>query len=184
MTHDLPEEVDLSKTLVERFRSGDDDAGQELERLHRPSLLRFSLRYLRNADEAEDAVQEVFARILSAQQQPQNFRAWSYRIARNVCLNQLRSLGNRRDRDRMETNFDVSAQETGALTRLIGSENDAELGALLSRLSEAQREVPTLRYLEGLDREEIADVLEESVQVVKSRLFEGVSRLRALSSGN
>ena len=173
---------ELSRTLVQRLRAGDDAAGEALENLHRARLQRFAGRYLRNVHDAEDAVQESFARILSSDAEPRDFRVWSYRIARNVCLNALRSSGARRDGARLSTHFDAQAEQTGALTRLVRAEDGAALGELLARLSESQREVLTLRYLEGLGREEIAAVLEVPLSVVKSRLFEGVSRLRELGA--
>jgi len=60
MSHASPE--DLSRTLLTRLREGDAEAGALLEQLHREPLRRFALRYLHHADDAEDVVQEVFAR--------------------------------------------------------------------------------------------------------------------------
>ena len=50
----------------------------------------------------------------------------------------------------------------------------------LEQLSNEQREVLLLRYGEGLGRDDIASILDEPVSVVKSRLFEGMKRLRGL----
>jgi RNA polymerase sigma-70 factor (ECF subfamily) len=172
----------LTQTLVQRLRAGDGAAGETLENLHRDRLMRFAGRYLRNVHDAEDAVQEAFARIVTSDVEPRDFRVWSYRITRNVCLNQVRANGARLDKGRLSTFFDAKAEQTGALTRLVRAEDGAALGDLLARLSESQCEVLTLRYLEGLEREEIAAVLELPVSVVKSRLYEGVSRLRQLAT--
>ena len=176
-------EDDFSKTLVQRFRQGDDDAGHQLQKLYRTTLVRFAHRYLGDMHDAEDAVQDVFANILTSRAEPQEFRLWVYRIARNVCLNRLRSTGRRKDGLLLSTAFDVAAEKTGALTGIIRAEDAAELNATLDKLSEAQREVLVLRHFEGLDREEIASVLELPVSVVKSRLFEGVNRLRQMKEG-
>ncbi len=172
---------DLSATLLLRLRGGDRSAGEALEHLHRPALVRFARRYLRNEHDAEDAVQETFARILQAENMPLDFRVWSYRIARNVCLNHLRTGQIRGQEKRLATGIDIAADQTGQFTRLVQAEDDAALGVALGKLSDAQREVLILRYLEGLGREEIAAVLEVTVAVVKSRLFEGVTRLRQLA---
>jgi RNA polymerase sigma-70 factor (ECF subfamily) len=173
-------EDDFSMTLVRRLRKGDDEAGEKLQDLYRVTLVRFAQRYLGDLHDAEDAVQDVFARILTSKAEPLNFRLWAYRIARNVCLNQLRSTGRRKDGLLLSTAFDVAVEKAGALTGIVRAEDAAELAATLDKLSEAQREVLVLRHFEGLGREEIATVLELPVSVVKSRLFEGVNRLRQL----
>ncbi len=170
---------DPTEALVARFRAGDTLAGDELSGLHRPALLRFARRYLRHEADAEDAVQEVFARVLSSGTEPDDFRVWAYTIARNVCLNRLRAYG----ADpvlRLATGVDLAADHTGELTRMARAEDAEALESVLAKLSDAQREVLVLRYLEDLGREEIAEVLGLTVAVVKSRLFEGVQRLRGL----
>ncbi len=177
MSHASPE--DLSRTLLTRLREGDAEAGALLEQLHREPLRRFALRYLHHADDAEDVVQEVFARALESKAVPDQLRAWLYRVARNLCLNQLRA-GRVRDGASLPTGLDLAADQTGNLTRLARVEEREALERQLARLSDAQREALLLRYVEGLGREEIALVLEVPASVVKSRLYEGVARLRRL----
>jgi len=175
-----PEPEDLSATLLIKLRDGDAEAGALLERLHRRSLTRYAVRYLRHAEDAEDVVQEVFARALESRAVPDQFRAWLYRVARNLCLNRLRA-GRVRGEAPLPTSLDLAADQTGDLSRLVKVEEREALVELLERLSEAQREALLLRYVEGLGREEIALVLELPVSVVKARLYEGVASLRRLA---
>ena len=170
---------DTSRSLVARFRAGDPAAGDELAGLHRPALLRFARRYL--GQDAEDVVQEVFAHVLQSDTEPDDFRVWAFTIARNLCLNRLRARG--APVLRLATGLDLAVDQTGELTRLARAEDASELAVVLEKLSDAQREVLVLRYLEGLGREEIAAVTGLTVPVVKSRLFEGVQRLRGLYGG-
>ena len=72
-----------------------DDFARSLERLHRSAVLRFCLGYLGSEAEAEDAVQDVFARALEVEERPQNLRVWLYTVARNHCLNLLRTRARR-----------------------------------------------------------------------------------------
>jgi RNA polymerase sigma-70 factor (ECF subfamily) len=67
---------------------------------------------------------------------------------------------------------------TGNLTRLVKDEERSRLSELVKKLPETQREALRLRYVEGLSRAEAAEVLEVPESVVKSRLFEGLKRLR------
>jgi RNA polymerase sigma-70 factor (ECF subfamily) len=173
----------LTESLYTQLQSGDMVAGQSLVRLYRPGLLRLARRYLQNEHDAEDAIQETFARILEAKKGPDNFRIWSYRIARNVCLNQIRSGRSKPQQQRMATGLDLEAEQTGQFTRMVRAEDSEALLESLAKLSEAQREVLMLRYIEGLDRNEIAGILDLSVGAVKSRLFEGLNRLRQFGEG-
>jgi RNA polymerase sigma factor (sigma-70 family) len=146
---------------------------------HRPLLVRFARRYV--GDDAEDAVQDACLRILAlgaSGARPREFAPYAMRAVRNVCLNRLRAAARRKDVARLPTALDVEQEATGPLTRLARGDDATELTAQLARLSPAQREVLLLRYVDGLDRSAIAEVLELSESVVKSRLFEAVDRLR------
>jgi RNA polymerase sigma-70 factor (ECF subfamily) len=71
---------------------------------------------------------------------------------------------------------------SGHLTHLVKNEQASQLAALVQSLPEDQQEVLRLRYVEDLSRAEIADVLEISESIVKSRLFEGLKKLRDASA--
>jgi RNA polymerase sigma-70 factor (ECF subfamily) len=173
---------DLTPSLVGKLRAGDAEAGSLLDALYRQPILRFCWGYVENMDEAEDAVQEVFCKALKATEVPDNFRAWLYRIARNHCLNVLRARARRHDRQAPPADSQLPAGQTGNLTRLVKHELQSRIVHLLSALPVAQKEVLRLRYAEDLSRAEIAYVLESPESVVKSRLFEGLKKLREHTS--
>ncbi len=170
--------ADLTPTLVGQLRDGHVDAAGMLTNLYHQPLLRFCFGYLGNQDEAADAVQEVFLNVLQHDTLPQNFRAWIYRIARNRCLDLLRSRRRRCDDKTMPPASRIDADLTGDLTRMVRSEQQARLGQLLADLPETQREILRLRYTEELSRVEIAEVLDLPESLVKSRLYEGLVKLR------
>ncbi len=177
-----PSMADLTPTLVNRLREGDASAGEMLCDLYHPALMRFCFRYLGSEDEAEDVVQEVFLRVLKNDARPENFRAWIYKIARNRCLDVIRMRGRRRDHQALPTASRLDADLTGCLTRLVRREQRAHLRRALAELPESQREVLHLRYAEDLSRADIAEVLEIPEPVVKSRLYEGMVKLRTHDS--
>lgn len=168
----------MTPELIERLRRGDSGAGALLDRLYRDALIRFCRGYLGRVDEAEDAVQDICCRVLIARAVPTSFRPWLYKTARNHCLNLLRSRRRRPDGGELPAASRIDAALTGNLTRLVRHEQHALVADLVERLPQAQQEALRLRYVEGLSRGEIAEVLEIPESLVKSRLFEGIQRLR------
>lgn len=173
---------DLTPTLLSRLRAGSPGVGKMLSELYHPPLMRFCFRYLGSQEEAEDVVQDVFLRVLKSEALPENFRAWVYKIARNRCLDVLRSQNRRPDDQALPNASRIDADLTGCLTRLVRREQRALLQRTLAELPESQREVLHLRYAENLSRAEIAEVLDLLEPLVKSRLYEGMVKLRAHDS--
>ncbi len=148
----------------------------ELYLQHRRRALAIARRILRDADEAEDVVQEVFTRLFS-----QNVRfdgkaaytTWLHRILVNSSINSLRA---RQRRGRLESPVAPGAcPEEAAL----GSERHALFLEALEHLSEQHRQVVTLRDLRGYSYPEIARVLRLPEGTVKSALNRGRARLMA-----
>lgn len=173
---------DLTPSLIARLRAGDAQAGGLLDQLYRAAMIRFCWGYLESPEEAEDAVQDVFCKVLRATQVPDNFRAWLYKIARNHCLNVLRDRARKRDDRCLPSESRMAADLTGNMTRMVKQELRSRIIHLVSALPTAQREALRLRYAEELSRAEIAYVLEIPESVVKSRLFEGLKKLREHTS--
>ena len=76
---------------IRAAQDGDPAAFAEIVRRERMKLLRTARAILLDRHEAEDVVQEVFLKVLNSELEPDNFRAWIYKIARNRCLDLLRA---------------------------------------------------------------------------------------------
>ncbi len=146
----------------------------ELYREHRRRALAIARRILRDADEAEDVVQEVFAKLYS-----QNVRfdgkaactTWLHRILVNSSINSLRA---RKRRDRLESP-EPSCENPEAMAA--GSQRHQRLLEALGTLSEQHRLVVTLRDLRGYSYPDIARMLGVPEGTVKSSLNRGRTRL-------
>ena len=139
---------------------------------------------------AEDLTQEVFIRIFDRRQAydpAQRFSSWLWRIALNICYDDLRRVQRRR-----ELPLEEDAGEGGTVVRLevvdsatphdrLQQREEAELvrNALL-QLPEIYRTVLVLRHYENLKLREIADVLEIPDGTVNSRMAEGLAQLTRL----
>lgn len=168
--------------LVLRLRAGDAQAADVLQRVYREPIVRFCWGYLGQLEEAEDAFQDICCKVLSATQVPDQIRAWLYRIARNHCLNLRRKKATRREAGAAPGTSRWNEALTGQLTRMVKAEERSRLAEAVASLSEEQGEALRLRYVEELSRAEIAEVLEIPEPVVKSRLFEGLKKLREHAS--
>ncbi|MCC7293349.1 MAG: RNA polymerase sigma factor [Phycisphaerales bacterium] len=169
---------DMTPALVEALRAGDAKAGRVLADTYRVAIVRFCRGYLGSIEDAEDAAQDIFYKVIAARDVPGHFRAWLYRIARNHCLNLVRNRHRRRDHAALAAGDDVDAELTGQLTRMLRVEMGARVKEALALLPDSTAEALRMRYVEGLSRQEIADVLDLRESVVKSRLFEGLKIVR------
>lgn len=182
MTHSPEAVSDITPDLVARLRAGDARAGEQLVERYQVSMIRFCRGYLLTDDEAEDAVQDVFCKVLDADAIPDRFRPWLYKLARNHCLNTVRSRRRRGDRTPLPSDTRLHRTQTGHLTRLVNVELQERIERLLAEMPAHYAETLRLRYTEGLSRSEIAEVLGASESTVKTNLFEGLQRLRAHTS--
>ncbi len=171
----------MTAKLVDALRDGQADAAGLFNQIYRDSLLRFCWGYLGSMDEAEDALQDILYKVLTDKHIPDYFRPWVYKVSRNHCLNMLRDRARRHDGVALPSDSMIFESITGHLTRLVKDEMRSKLTELVMELPEGQREVLRLRYVEELSRVEIAEVLELAESVVKSRLFEGLQKLRSIS---
>jgi RNA polymerase sigma-70 factor, ECF subfamily len=168
--------------LVERCRSGDLAAFEELYRAHAGKLFSVACRMVGNAADAEDLLQEIF---LSAHRKLEGFRGdsalgtWLYRLATNHCLDHLRSRS-----ARMNQVTDALDDEPG---QVAGSRSLAEqtitrmdLERALARLPEGCRAAFVLHDVQGLEHREVGEVLGVAEGTSKSQVHKARQRLRAL----
>ncbi len=174
-----------TRALVTHLRAGEPAAAQHLDQVYRAIMLRFVMGYLRDHEEAEDVIQDVFCRVLRAERVPEadGFKPWLYKIARNCCMTVLKERGKREPPQGLPGASRWGVMRTGMLTRLVRLEEQERLAELVESLPVEQREVLRLRYGEGLARRDVAEVLEVAESVVKARLFAGLKRLRELAAG-
>ena len=170
--------------LVRRAAGGDSAAVLALYDRHAPAVLALTLRILGSRDEAEEVLQDAFVRAWQeASEYDANragFRAWICTIARNRALDLLR----RRSTAQRLKGFGDSPEPTaGPEADSVAAEDRARVQRALLQLSGPQRQCLELAYWTGLTHVEIAERLETPLGTVKTRILDGMRKLRAILDG-
>lgn len=167
--------------LVARVQRGDKQAFDLLVRKYQHKLAKLVARYVRDADEVMDVTQEAFIkayRALPGFRGDSAFYTWLYRIAINTAKNHVVSQSRRppdTDLDAQEAEqFEAGRvlQEVASPERLLMRD---EIGQVIldviTELPDDLRTAITLREIEGLSYEEIAQAMNCPVGTVRSRIF-------------
>ena len=192
-------EREIDQILVERVQRGDKKAFELLVSKYQRKLMRLVSRLIYDQAEAVDVVQEAF---IKAYRALPNFRGdsafytWLYRIGINTAKNYLVTQGRRAptstdaDVDEAETFVDADGlRDINTPESLLASKQIAEtVNAAMSSLPEELRNAITLREIEGLSYDEIADVMLCPIGTVRSRIFRAreaiAERLRPILGTN
>ncbi|MGF1462775.1 MAG: RNA polymerase sigma factor [Maricaulaceae bacterium] len=161
--------------LLTLARSGDARAAETLARRWRPRLMRTARAMLRNADAAEDAVQEAWAGICRGWLgliDPERFPAWAFGVLRRKCVDQLRRRRHQALNTAPEPAIDAQSEDRVALQQALGG------------LNPDHRLVVILFFGEGLTLAEIARAIGCPEGTVKSRLFHARRQLQTALSGD
>jgi RNA polymerase sigma-70 factor (ECF subfamily) len=183
--------------LLRRLRQGDAAAYEQLVRAHGPRLMTLTRRFLRCEEDCNDAVQETF---ISAFASIDTFAGdsalstWLHRIAVNVCLMKLRK--NKRHPlasiEPLLPTFKSDGHHTSPVApwkesaddspfaAAVDSEQAQHIRACIDELPDSYRTVIMLRDIEELSTEETAQVLDCTVNNVKTRLHRARQALRRL----
>ena len=143
-------------------------------------LYRFALRILGSVEEAEDVVQEVLLRVWRQRSEMQgwhNVEAWCMRMVKNHALDQLRS-GRLRFREEMDGLPEPACCDDSPDLLAERDETLAHIHRLIAALPEKQRIALQLRDVEDYSYQEIADIMEISLDQVKVNLFRARKQLR------
>lgn len=169
------------QALVERVQQGDKRAFDLLVRKYQNKIVHLVTRYLRDPSEAQDVAQEAFIkayRALPSFRGDSAFYTWLYRIAINTAKNYLVAQSRRPPMD------DIDAQDAEQFSGdtglkeydtpehlLLRDEIEQTIAAAIEALPDELRTAITLRELEGLSYEEIAEAMDCPIGTVRSRIF-------------
>ena len=178
----LMSDREVDQQLVVRAQAGDKRAFELLVIKYQRKVERLLSRIIRNQDEIPDVAQESFIkayRALANFRGDSAFYTWLYRISVNTAKNYLVSQGRR-----APTSTGYDAEEAESFEDAVGLRDNATPDALLmskqiaeivnstiDKLPEELRTAITLREIDGLSYEEIAQIMDCPIGTVRSRIF-------------
>ena len=173
---------EIDQQLVERAQRGEKRAFDLLVAKYQRRLARLLSRFIRDGADIEDVTQEAFVkayRALPSFRGESAFYTWLYRIGINTAKNFLSSAGRRpmvnsEFEDEDGESFDLASQVPDMNTpetELMNKEIVTTVNSAVQALPEELRTAITLREMDGLSYEEIAQVMNCPIGTVRSRIF-------------
>ncbi|MBI1927011.1 RNA polymerase sigma factor [Candidatus Poribacteria bacterium] len=179
------------ETLVKQALAGDDAAFGSLVLRHQRAIYRFAQSYLGNSADAEDLTQEAFIEAytnLRTLQEPAKFGSWLRGITRHLCVSWLRRQTSSLSYEEVmeDGHFEVQMIETFGVSKRIPTPDELleqkevrqTVLAAIDSLSEKNRTVTTLHYLDGMSYQEIAQSLDVPVSTIEGRLYRARKQLQ------
>lgn len=170
--------------LLSRIAAGNRSALGEFYDLMAPGLFIFALRMLNDAQDAEEVVQDVFVQIWNKAQRFDPAlglpSSWALGIARNRCIDRLRSR-QRRARVLVELENGVEIQpaiDGRAEPSERGQDELCAVRSAITSLQKEQRQAIEMAFFGGLSHYEIAETLHEPLGTIKARIRRGMLKLR------
>jgi RNA polymerase sigma-70 factor (ECF subfamily) len=176
--------------LMQQFQDGDRDAFTHLVHRHKQNVFRFIFSKVKDRELSSDLTQDVFVKLFKSAElyQPTGkFRSWLFRMAQNICIDYHRkqqkasilSLHNKSETDDELILMDQIEDETTNPEKEV---EFIELQEVFERafdsLSEKQRTALVLCQYHGMSYPEIASIQKVPVGTVKSRIHNGLSKVR------
>ena len=172
--------------VIERARSGDDGAFNQVVQAYRKRILGTIARLISRSEDVEDVGQEVFLRLYYSLDQlrtPEVFEPWLYRLTVNAAYDYLR-----RQRRRQESRMsDLSEQQVMMADAAAGGKRRDEdehrtkvrelVQSLLDKVSGEDRILLTLKEVEGLSLKELEGIYRVNENALKVRLFRARQRV-------
>ena len=186
-------ETDPDIQLMLRAKDGDQNAFRALFDKYKRQVINYCYRYCGHPSVAEELAQETFLRVYkaSARYRPDaRFSTWLFKIATNVCLNEIRRPVYRERIESMDPSPRADREppremavepEQSMPDALLEAHQDQLLARrAMGRLPEAQRAALLLRATEGFSYQEIGRQLNRSENHVKTLIYRGRQKLKQL----
>ncbi|KPK64351.1 hypothetical protein AMJ83_02740 [candidate division WOR_3 bacterium SM23_42] len=171
---------DLEKYELRRFvdgaKKGDEDALSQLCVYVYSRIYSYVFYRVNQPEDAEDLTSEVVLKVIKAlKNQRGNFHAWMYKIAKHALIDFYRKKAVRRELSLSDLSHDIADKSADFSRQTLTRER---LRKGMQRLTEEQRQVIILRFIEGFSNSEAAEFMGKSVGAIKVLQFRALRALR------
>lgn len=164
--------------LISRFQSGDENAYVELVNRYKDKLTNFVFYFLKDEEYSEDIVQETFIRLYEKKhyyKEIAKFSTWIYTIARNLANTELRKKSKTKimylsQMNNNKKDYDLKSSDPDLNMNIENEFLMKEIHAAIDKLPENYKSVIILRDIQGLDYEQISNIIGVPLGTVKSRI--------------
>ena len=174
--------------LIRAMQRGDQEAFAKVLAAYEKQVYNLCLRMTANHEDAADLTQEAFLKVwrgVGNYKFESSFSTWIFRLTSNVCIDFLRSKKRRptislTQEEEQDGAAELEVPDAAPLPeeQLLQRERQREIAAAMTQLDEEFRMILTLRVLEDLSYEQIAEVMDLKVGTVKSRLARARTKLK------
>ena len=176
--------------LVQAYMEGKDSAFDELLARNQQQLFDFILALTRDKDKADDLFQETFIRAIVKMKDGQyynqgKFLYWLMRIARNLLIDGVRKQKKEQavniSDDELLTVIDCGHPYKSREDMLVAEELSGHMRQLMDLLPDEQREVVLMRYYQGLQFKDIAEITNVSINTSLGRMRYAIRNMRRMA---
>lgn len=173
------------KELIYRCRDGDKAAFQELISKYHPYVFKFLIKITENEQLAEDLTQEVFIKIIRNIDKfdvygKAKFSTYIIAVSRNCYIDYIRREKKFFQSGPVEDISTVEAAAPGFEESVVNRLYAEDIMEQIENLTDEQKIVIKLKYIEGLTLKEIGDMLDLESKTVKSRIHNGIVKLKKI----
>jgi RNA polymerase sigma-70 factor (ECF subfamily) len=179
----MNDQTTLERELVNRARRGDNEAFEDLVRMHQEPLYRYLCRLSGNGEDAMELTQSSFVKAylsIGRFRGESSFKTYLFRIASNTWRNTIRDRGRRRNVDIDQVSIASGDNPHDEVAR---DQEQKKFWSLVEELPARQKEALTLRVREGYPFEKVAKVMGCTIGSAKASYHHAVGKLKLAFEG-
>lgn len=142
--------------------------------VHKNKMYRFAMSYLKDENDAQDVLQDVFVRLWETREEvalKNNIEAWCMTLTKNKALDSIKRVGRKMRTDLDQANSKMFAHNFSPIQVVSEKESMQNISSIAKGLPENQQASFVLRDVEGYAYHEIADILNININQVKVNIF-------------
>ncbi|MFA9560445.1 RNA polymerase sigma factor [Evansella sp. AB-rgal1] len=174
------------ESLIEEIKNGSQAAMEVLVKKHYKNIFAYTYRKVGDYHLAYDMTQEIFIKMMksiASYNGQGKFQHWLLKIAVNHCRDYYRSSFYRRKDELNEIDYQLKDERENVEDLLSKKLESVRVKAAVDQLPDYQREAIILKFYQDLKIRQIAELTEAKESTVKSRLKQGIDKLKLLLKG-